>query len=457
MKLNPKVFVQLICIDYDDEFLRLVDYINEHNTPFEVPDSFYLTIYRNLIVKKAALRGDKNAPLHLTIDSLVENGIFTSHNKRDGILTFEPTFVHMLQYQDVTRARELSSTDLDDLRGRVEKAALTMRLSIDDRDLFEASKVTFNTVVNEVHSKIRINVERLTQLVEGVAIDYQRLGSGEGGPRVIDLHERVSTLYLKFVQPCMEFIDPNIQLKGKLTFTQAVSELIDELSSRGTQWALIANHVQYGKTRITSYYKDIAQLDSRLRHYNTALDQHRNQYTAIETAYKRLMDVITELRHGKQRNFMLNPNTGVLSSIASFDGLMALKMKNSAALNWEEDKTKYRFDEHLRNIEAKPRVTNKPVLMLEPEPVAPERAMAIHDALPAVLQPTEDIHKMLAEHLSEALPDYALNDLLYGLEYALARYHERIQPVAERTNYIDDGSYYMHYLPVRLLGTTNHV
>lgn len=460
MRIRRDVLVSAI-IRYQNSFLKLLDAINTGSGGYDVPSSLYLHLYNKEILVEAAKQNDLNASEHLSIDSLHENGIFVYYSKHTGNLTLHQTIVDLLRYIDVTRARALNREDFELLRSQIESAvANVMRFDTGTEHYAEAMEA-FNTVINETLSKFRGNVEKLMTRVEDVAIEYKKLEQRESKIDFVALYETVQYLYRKFVLPCYEFIDPRLQLISKRTFAQSLDDLIDFHEERDFQ--TVASQIGYSKTAVTSYFKDVGELEGKLKQYSNTLESERNFFISIENSFALLMKDVNELRHGKQKGYMLSNKSEIFGYFGCLDGIAQHSAKQEPTLHWTPHKTAQRFDEFLRVVNDKgdDSVAEKSVELV-PVPdsidIEVDRKIIVSNLLIQFnADDGNDIHAQVYEYLKTNLESCDLMDLLYGLEVVYGEYEEQIANASYERKRLEDTQYFMEYLPIRLNRANNHV
>lgn len=456
MRVRRDIVVQAI-INNQKSFFKILDYINEHSGVLEVPDSFYLKLYTKEIFTESETRGDHNAQSYLNIESLVENGIFVYHNKNTGMLALDNAIFELLKFIDVARARELNSEDFELLRGSIELSVNNIMIHDVGSEKYNDAMKAFYVSMNETLSKIRANVEKLVAKVDEIAVEF-KLFENAGKVSPIELYEKVVFLYQRYVLPCYEFISPSIQLISKKSFSQAVDELIEFHQESGE--LTIANTISFNKTAITSYFKDVSELEAKLKQYSNHLESDRNFFISIENAYSALMDSVFTLRHGKQKSFMLSHSDAFFDNYSCMDGLSSHSSKFEPLLNWNIDKTPKRFKEYLRFIEAQ-EFKYTPHNKLKPLPqeidIDEERKIVIAKHVSSLCLGDDkfDIHKYLQNELQIRLDDFSLVDALFGLECVHDLYDEQIKSVSYERNRIEDDIYFFEYLPISLLESEN--
>lgn len=455
MKLHRDVLIQAI-IKYQKVFFSLLDYIDQHDGSLEVPESLYIRSYNDIICADE----DDNIQHHLSIDSLSDNGVFI-HNKGAGIIIVERVIIDLLRFIDVKRAKELTHSHFESMRAQVVQVVEALEQHAIGSQTFKDEINNFNNLMSEVHSKIKENVITLTAQVESIALKYKEYDSGDSELGATTLYDMISELYNRFVLPCYEFINPDMDMIQTQSFSTAVQGLIDYFSDESGDIAL-ANKVQLRKTAITSYYKDIGDLAEKLVRFSTRLEADRNTYLAIESAFSQLMESVEVLRHGKRKNIYLNANSDVFKLHTALDGLTNQKSKYSAKLNWNREKTPIRFREYMTLIKDKVPESpkNKEVKRIAPkERPNLKKQIKISKIIITTKLPSHinDIHLYLDELISEQVSDYSLADVLYGLEVFLPKYKKytyRIMPNNRKR--MTDEVYFLDYIGLQYSREQQH-
>ncbi|MDO6677089.1 hypothetical protein [Shewanella sp. 4_MG-2023] len=450
MRLNRDVLISGI-VKHQSCFFKLLDYIDSNDGALEFPEYLYIKIYNNEI----CAGDDANTQMHLSLQSLIENGVFIHNDKHTGMVAVERVIVDLLRFLDVKRAKELTHFDFEQLRKRTVEIGQEIQSSDSKTQDYHDAMRSYNELLSEIHSKIKESVAGLTAQVDSVAKDYKVYDSGSSEVSLFELYERVTTLYKRYVIPCYEFINPNMEMVQTKSFSRAVEELVDFHGENGTRRFDIANAMQYRRTAITSYYKDISYLVKKLEQFSNHLERDRNQFLAIEAAYSELMENVALLRHGKQRNKYLTRNADVFTRFSSLDGLSDRRSSYSSRLAWNAELTKLRFKEYLSTInseKASPAREKKLVPLPVEMKLDQERQILISKMLYLTQWPNHltDIHKYLGRILYESLEDFTLADLLYGLEEVFPMFDENtLRPTYEKKR-LTDNQYYFDYIALEL-------
>ncbi|NQY87438.1 MAG: hypothetical protein HRT51_06715 [Colwellia sp.] len=455
MKLNRDVLIHAI-IKHQNVFFKLLDYIALNDGANEVPESLYLQLYNNVICKDV----DEKVHRYLSIESLSENGIFIHNDPNTGQITLERVIVDLLSFLDVKRARELDHAEFENIRvGIVAACEQIKKYEISSLDYKEA-KGAFNRLMSDIHSKIKENVLALTHQVDSIALEYKSYDQGNNAVNVIELYDKVSNLYSRYVMPCYDFINPSMEMAQTQSFSMAVDGLISYYKSELNLFDQ-ATLVQFRKKAITSYYKDIGGLVRKLDQYSNHLSQDRSFYLSIESAFSHLMESIEPLRHGLKRNMYLTRKSEIFNNHNALDGLTRFKSKFKPKLQWHQNKTKLRFKEYLLTVNET--LFKEPVKQLKPLTVecnvSDERKIVISLIIDKFDEDRKlpDVHQFLHHELSQSLSDFELSDVLYGLEVFLPFYSgtERAFPVKRKR--LEDDVYYLEYVQLKYSGSIEYV
>lgn len=446
MKLNRDVLIASI-IKYQIVFFRLLDHIDESDGALEIPEKLYLYNYNNIIC------ADENddAQYHLSVNTLLENGVFIHHDKNAGIITIERVIVDLLRFLDIKRAKELTHFDFEQMRSQLSTSVNQILAQSPETQEFKDGMSTFHNLMSETHSKIKENVNALTVQVDSLASEYKSYSAGSTEISVFNLYDKVTSLFHRFVMPCYEFIDPSMEMVQTQSFSKSVNMLINFFGSTDIKQIGISNRIQLRKTAISSYYKDIAALARKLEQFSSHLEKDRDNFLAIDNAYNQLMESIIPLRHGRKRNMYLVPTSEVFANHSILDGLTSHRSKFDAKLKWDFGRTNLRFKAYLVSIES----MQTSVRYTNLEPISPnlkpdqDRQILITKMLlsKSYLDDISDIHKFIFEFLSGTLGGFQLIDVLYGVETFLTIFDIYIKRTTLiKKHRMDDGHYFIDYI-----------
>ena len=458
MRIRRDILIQSI-LKYQRSFFKILDYINENSGVLEIPSSIYLNIYHKEICPKAMAQNDINVQTHLSVESLVENGIFVYYNKHTGNLSIANQVYELLRFIDVSRARELNREDFANLRAHIELTVNNVMQYDVGSEQYQDAMTAFHSVINETLSKFRSNVEKLVIKVEDIAIEYKAFEEDKN-TSFIELYEKVRHLYQRYVLPCYDFISPSIQLISKKSFSESLDALIEFHQEEG--YESVANQIGFNKTAVTSYFKDISELENKLKQYSNRLETDRKFFMSVESAYSALMDNIDELRHGKQRGFLLSENSQFFLNYKSLDGLSSHNLQYDSDLQWERETSIKRFTEYLKGLDdvelRKPTTQSKDLQPL-PIDIDPDKhrkmkiAKIVNEIEPEHLN--SNIHAYLNEKLMNRLDDYSLVDVLFGLECVHSLYNQDIVMTSYKSERLTDNRYFLDYLPIKVMELSN--
>jgi len=444
VKLNREILIGAI-IRHQKVFFNMLDYIDQHDGSLEIPEQLYINDYNRIICM-----GEGSDELYLNIPTLVENGVFIHHDKNSGMITVERVIIDLLRFLDIKRAKELTDADFEQMRAQLVSAVNhVMAQPLDSQPYIDALS-TFNNLMSEIHSKVKENVYALTAQVDSLAQEYKLYDSGSQQVNVSDLYNKVSDLYDRFVLPCYEFINPSMDMVQTESFSKSVQTLSDYYAFGEIKRYDMANKIQLKKTVITSYYKDIALLTKKLEQFSSHLKKDRSYFLAMESAYSELLNSIIPLRHGRKKNKYLTVDSNVFNNHKVLDGLSSQKYKFSKRLTWD-NQTKLRFKEYLVTVQEKDIRPKNTVLrpLAAANKLDQNRLMLISKILYAAPNQTNipNVHEFIFKLLNEALEDFSLLDILYGIEAILPMYKTKL-PSKPAQYKMDDGIHYLDYLQI---------
>jgi prefoldin subunit 5 len=263
MRLNRDVIIEKI-LAHQSSFMQLLDHIDLHGISLEFPEALFLSLYRNNI----CLDKDANTQDILSMSSLLTNGIFISHDKNTGMVSIEPAIVNLLRFLDIKRAKKLSRVDFENLRKRVFTTCSDIKNTDVDSTDFEDHRQSLNSLLIDIHGIIRLNCEGLEAQVASISATFSDYINQSENINVFELYDKVMALNERYVLPCNEFMDPVMEIKQSLSFTQSVLQVINYLKDE-CQLIKEANAVSYRLSAISSFYKDISQLVEKLKQYAT--------------------------------------------------------------------------------------------------------------------------------------------------------------------------------------------
>ncbi|WP_131667690.1 hypothetical protein [Psychrobacter pygoscelis] len=443
MLINRDVLIGAV-LKFKNDFFKFIDYINSQGGALEFPEAYYVRFYN----QKVLSQDDASLKTILSLQSLLDGGIFTHRDKLKGSLVLSKVVYDLLIFLDVSRNKELSLAKFESLRTQMLDITTNIVSSEIGSDTYQEHLQLFWELISQILTTIKENIRVLHHKVDEVAEQYQLLDSGERKHNVNELYQLAQKLHERYVQPCLEFINPDLQLVNSLNFVQAVDYLIHYYRDDGNEALAIA--IQYKLTAITSYYKDIRELSERLLAYLYSLSEERRYFMAIEQRFNELMETFVAFRHGGRKNLYLTPELEDIAEMRCFDGLSAHKQSFSVRFNRHPDKSMLQFKNYYEQIWRQPL---KPKVDISQAPEAPDnkqkqrknRIMQLTTCLPTG-ESIEDIHELIDSHLRATLPDFTLLDTLYGLEFYLPLLNKNNITQSRQRARLEDETYYLEYL-----------
>ncbi|MGB6824876.1 hypothetical protein [Psychrobacter sp.] len=441
--INRDVLIEKV-LGFKYDFFQFIDYINSHDGAMEFPFTIYVQFYN----KKILSQDNESLKNILSLDNLLAGGVFTHHDKVSGMLVMSKVVYDLLVFLDVSRNKELSHAKFESLRQQTEQSTINiMHCETGSQDYRDQLNL-FWDLISEILTTVKENIRVLHHKVDDVANQYGQFEAGQQTHSINELYETAQQLHDRHIKPCLEFINPDIQLVNRKNFVESIDALMDYYRQSGHESIAIA--IRYKLTAITSYYKDIESLSNRLLTYLYSLAEQRRYFMAIEQRYNALMQTFENLyRHGGQKNLYLTADLEDISDMRSFDGLSSHKLSFSAKFDRHPGKSIQQFKHYFEEIQQRP---IKQKVDISHAPKLPDKTLQSrkNDILKHIAslpkeQFIEDIHQYLDNYLKKSINEYTLVDVLYGLEFYLSLIPKtKIRQLSERRR-VEDGSYYWEY------------
>lgn len=446
MLINRDVLISAV-LKFKNDFFKFIDYINSQGGALEFPEASYVRFYNQRVL------GQDDASLKniLSLQSLLEGGIFTHRDKLKGSLVLSKVVYDLLVFLDVSRNKELSLAKFESLRTQMLGVTEKIMSSEIGSDTYNENLQLFWELISQILTTVKENIRVLHHKVDEVAEQYKSLDSGEHHHNVNELYLLAQKLQDRYVQPCLEFINPDLQLVNSQNFVQTVDNLINHYRQDGNESFAIA--IQYKLTAITSYYKDIRELSDRLLAYLYNLSEERRYFMAIEQRFNELMETFVAFRHGGRKHIYLTPDVDDIAAMRCFDGLGAHKQSFSARFDRNPDKSVLQFKHYYEQIQQQPL---KPKLDIIHAPTPPNnelqkrknQIMQLTMYLPTAVN-IDDIHDLIDAHLRQSLDDFSLLDTLYGLEFFLPLLNKSCVRQSRQRQRLEDDNYYLDYISLQ--------
>lgn len=443
MLINRDALI-LTILDYKNDFFTFIDYINAQGNGLEFPEIAYINFYN----KKIHKLDDKTIKHKLSLKTLEDGGIFTYRDVQAGTLVLSKVVYDLLVFLDVSRNKQLTLAHFESLRKQMVEVVGNLKAteigSDDHQDYLQLFWEQLSTVLTTVKENILV----LHQEVDKVSDRYQHLGQGDKVANINELYELTQKLSVRNVQPCLEFINPDLRIVGSMNFIQALDSLEAFYRDEGDTARAIS--ISYKKTAVSAHYKDIEVLSDRLRSYLYNLSEERHYFMAIEYRFNQLEEMLSEFRHGRTNNTSIKPEWEHLSHMTCFDGLMDHKKTYSVLFNRNPKASMSHFRQYYEEVNARPikRKTSLKPVTRPPSNKEVKRKNVIMYIMANVEIPTaiDDVCLFIQENLALQLPDFSLIDAIYGLEFFLPLLSKKALRQTSVRGRLEDENNYFEYI-----------
>lgn len=452
MKINRnEIFKQILTYKFEQDFFTFIDFIHVNNTANEFPSILYHQFYQQKVRSVAITENDSALLNIMSLDSLLENGIFAYEDKNTGNLAMPEAVYSFLTFLDVSRSRQLNNIEFESFRARMQAIVATMiSVNIQSDDYLEARN-HFYSLLGNIISAIQLNLETLEYKVREISELYQQKEQGLNTISINDLFQQAQKLYDRNIQPFLEFIDPQGRMKEADTFIESLNKLYHYYQKE--HLTEDANMIQYRGTSVTSYYKDINQLAGRVRQYLNILADDRKYFMVIEQAFNHLIESFEPLRHGRTYNRYLNADSKIMLMLSSLDGLSSFRSRYSASFNRNPKNIMLQFKLYYADLQAKER--NQKPRFLKPitdmsAVLAFERINQIMNLISNLHLPAyiEDVYQYIYDDLVTTLEDMTLLDCLHGIGCVLSLVESNCLSSCDQRGRLMDEEYYLDYLVI---------
>jgi len=465
MKLSKDLILSSI-IEHKSAFMPIIDYINSNEGTHEFHAELYIDSFRDNVETKYST-DDQKVVKRLTLNSLVEHGIFTK--ARDGIFEISSFIVEMLRYLDTSRIKELSGHQFETIRENFERSCYQLEeCSLERGQDLADIREQLNGLVADTRNKVQQNVAALKANADRIAEEFEQRNSGTPNSQVahgskLELLFRVRDLIDRYVAPCLQFINPNLDMRGRrLSLADSFNRIREYYEKHNFPNYELS--ILFNKRSIFSYYEDISVIMDQLERYYKALDQERVQYSAIEKAFNELFDEVVELRHDSEKNKFLSNDLPIFHKLSVYLGLHTHKSSMSKRLSWHSQRIGYQFNEWLRSVDHIKPKPSKPIL-IEDAPPNPdkERARELNLLTLGYDWPDQcnDLQLYIQNWLKNELTDYSLGDVLHTLQIARDDFKQaaglKHLSFSTEKKSMSDGVYLLNYLPVQITKGQEHV
>ena len=444
MRINREDILEAI-LKHKKHFYRLIDIINNSATGLQFPMASYLDFYENHVDV-----GSRRYVDTLSISALREANVFVSIDGVTAMITLSKEVYSILVWLDISRKKQLDSQLFESHRLDILRLSKELtRLPVDDQDFKEAYSF-FYEKMSDVQSDISENVRVLEAKVDQIADMYKNRELGVSEVSLDDIYEKAQHIYSRNIMPCLEFINPNLELVTTTNLSETLEQL--ELYFEGIGEVDKARILQFRTRAVFCYYKAIGAIADRLNSYLTSIAQDRRFFLSMEKAFGVLTESLVPLRHGGGHRIYLNPESKVFGLTDIFDGLKQSMTTFETRLNWSPDYAMDHFENHFDFVK-KQRLSRKSVNNKRPVPrdvdIQEQRSELILSIVLMQMQTPDcidDIHLYVWGRLQHFLPNATVIDFLYALEYFLGGLDDDyIYQRHKERNRISDDNYYFDY------------
>lgn len=431
---------------FENEFYKFIDYIQKEGTPNEFPIIMYETFFNHFVIPHP----DKALLDILSISTLEESGFFTYICKKSDQVSLADQMVNFLSYIDDKRSAQLDHIQFESFRAEIETVVQSIRHSLINSDDYNEAIRHFNRVIGAIISNLKSNIETLDYKVSEIAESYKANQQGQSSITSEELYNRALRLYERNIQPCLQFIDPDNNLKQASTFIESLHALKDYYHENYLDDEALL--VQYRMTSVTSYYKDIYAINRHLQRYLRSLSEDKKAFLVIEAVFSKLLDSLIPLRHGRTHHRYLNAESEIMQQMRCFDGLASHQKGYRQLFNRDPERVNLQFKMHYLDIESKS-IAQKPIVLKEINiDLALQQSVQRTDGILQLMfkmplqSYIEDFYHYIHLYLDQTLEDYRLVDFLTALS-CLVFYEKNLSVQTQSPQgRITDDEYYLEHI-----------
>lgn len=445
------ISIAIFTNNFDIDFLKFIDYsnnevaVNKNAVRLEFPTRLYIQFYNEKVLPIEGTTQLKNI---FALDSMINSKVFTL-NKNEGTLTMCQQLYQYLTWLDSDRATQYSIYEFESYRSDIVRIVDDICTNPYNSEVFSDAVIYLNNRTTEIINLIQSNIEVLINKVEEIAYLYQNKENGLSDMSLDDLYNKANKLYMKNVQPCLEFVSPTFQLKGKETFTKAMERLINHFSQNDHITEALSYRYKLGM--VTSYYKDIDRTAKRLQSYITNISIDREGYLAIENAFNDLVSSLDHYRHGKTTNIYFSSDHQFFENNLFFKGLSSFKNSNKFGkkINLSPDLIDKQLQVYYQDLMEKPiikrNIRDELLVLNRHNKKIIERQQYLFDLLCITPLPNDEVnlYQYLYDLFLEMIPDFDLIDLLYITDKFKVLHKNHFLKYKREKFRIEDENYYL--------------
>lgn len=430
MAVNAKATLRVI-LDHPEIFFSMMDYAE--GTSGRGDEEFSVAYY-NHIVDETITRSSADAARRireaLAIPNLDHAGLLDYEDSKHDTFLLKPFVVEMLRHLDKSRLKELSDSDLENLRAQL--INLLDQLKAPDLMWFD-DDARFTETIATVFDTVRTTLSRVKQNIEALRGQSLTLAEmvekAEGASRTLQVTKALDKIYqinTRHIEPTLLFLNPTIDWKGKgnLAPMAVIGEILKQLRVR-------KRHAEYAVVNraylnILGYAEQISSIRRGLDSYLQLYDDQRKVYNNIEARYNDLLERVTALDNGKSR-YRLKSTDEHFKCAKGFIGLKDYRGTFSARLNWPNSGADHALAEFKRVRLESEKVKNPdlrdttPAVRLSEKRRHSERLKRLSVvAKKIILNDGEDVYKVADIALNNGLDDYSLPDLIDAVPFIKA-------------------------------------
>ncbi|GLX86995.1 hypothetical protein tloyanaT_32480 [Thalassotalea loyana] len=439
-------------IKYKDVVFTLIDEMDFSEANYGVNLDLYNYECRKLIklVGKVDPADAKRLAIAFEIDNLRHNGLIVGVDKKPNAnkITFQTFFIDLFRHLDNKRVKSLSNSDYETIRVEFLSLLETFkRISItNESNEFTEAYETLTQKLTDTLVLIKRNTDSLRGSAARLSEYIDKLDNDKAEPHsnpAIQKLEELTKLYERKVIPSIEFLNPNQPMEGGNTFVRLIRQIEDLLNE---QQPKLAAYIQYRHIAITSYHKDIKEIQRALLSYYKRHKRSRDIFNAIEITFNKLKSESYQLHDGKMINNKI-PLSNVDSVIIKNNKLHGIKsFSNSfnAKICWDEENSISDLKELIRvfkenraletvNKSITPSIKNEDLAEKRDKKRRQIRIVQLVNSLEMDVS-YYDIFESIHHLLSNSIDDYQLIDGIHGYRSFMAK-----PDIKRRLNQTRDG------------------
>jgi len=420
-------------LDNPEIFFEMMD--SAEQTTGIGSEEFSVSYYDHVLAQ--ALKGmsptdSQRAAAALNIGNLNHAGLLDYEDEHRDRFLLKPFVIEMLRHLDKSRLKELSDSDLENLRVQLHHARAALKdpklyWSKDNPEFIETRSMVFTTVRNVV-SRIKQNVEALRGQSMKLAELAETTASQNRATQLASTLDQIFQINSRHIEPTLLFLNPSIDWKGKQSPMRILKDIVEEFGSR--KW-----RNEYGTTNraflnILGYADQVGVVRRGLDTYLQLYGRQRHVYNNIEARYNDLLDRVRAMHDGKAK-FRLKGSDEHFAPAAALFGLKDYRVGVAARINWPDDNITPYLEEYrrVRLDSAQARTAT----LVDAADIActdtdrdpgSQRMELIAAAAKAIeLQPRADIYSQIHATLSRSLDDYRLTELLEAMHFTPGAEH----------------------------------